>query len=86
MGILGQSEQQMLQGRIFVTAAAGFRERGMQGLFEFAGEGRQIEYSSKPAKIHGLHGFNVGLRTAGIKRTSKKAGDKAECSPASVIS
>jgi hypothetical protein len=66
-----------------MPTATGFREGGMQGLFEFAGEGRQFKYSSKPAKIHGLHGLNVGLRTAGIKRTSKKAGEKADCSPAS---
>jgi hypothetical protein len=58
----------------------------MQGLFEFAGEGRQFGYSSKPAKIHGLHGLNVGPRTPAIKRTSKKAGEKAEGSPAPVIS
>jgi hypothetical protein len=58
----------------------------MQSLFEIAGEGRQFNYSSKPAEIHGLLGLNVGRRTAGIKRTSKKAGEKAVGSPASIIS
>jgi hypothetical protein len=57
----------------------------MQGLFEFAGEGRQFSYSSKPAKIHGLHGLNVGRRGPVIK-SSKKAKEKAEGSGALVIS
>jgi hypothetical protein len=86
MGVLGEGEQEMLEGRIFVPAAAGFRQGGMQGLLEFAGEGRQFGYSSKPAKIHGLPGLNVGRLAPVIKRTSKKAGEKAEGSPRSIIS
>jgi hypothetical protein len=86
MSVFGEREKKVLESRIFVPAAAGFRQSGMQGLLEFAGEGRQVGYSSKPAKIHGLHGLNVGLRTAVIKRTFKKAGEKAECSRSLVIS
>jgi hypothetical protein len=83
VGILGEREQKMLEGRIFVPAAAGFSQGGVQRLLEFAGEGRQFDYSSKPACDHGLFTLNVGLRTAGIKRTFEKAGEKAEGSPAS---
>jgi hypothetical protein len=86
MGVLGEGEQEMLERRIFVPAAAGFRQGGVQGLLEFAGEGRQFDYSSKPACDHGLFALNVGLRTAGIKRTSEKAGEKAEGSRSFVIS
>jgi hypothetical protein len=50
MGVFGEREQKMLEGRIFVPAAAGFRQCGMQGLFEFAGEGRQFKILLKARK------------------------------------
>ena len=86
MGVLDEGEQEMLEGRIFVPAAARFREGGMQGLFEFAGEGRQFDLLLKPARFTDCLASMSGLGLPGIKRTPEKAGEKAECSPASVIS
>ena len=38
MLVVDQRDQQMLEGRIFVPAAAGFGQRVVEGLFEFASE------------------------------------------------
>lgn len=38
VGVLDKGEQKMLQGRIFVPAAARFGERRVERLFQFAGE------------------------------------------------
>jgi len=38
VGVLGEREQQMLEGGIFMTTPARFGERRMQSLFEFAGK------------------------------------------------
>jgi hypothetical protein len=45
VGVLDEGEKQMFERGIFMLAAAGLSQSGMQGLFEFAGEGRQVDYS-----------------------------------------
>ena len=42
MLVVDQRDQQMLEGRIFVAAPAGFAQRVVQGFFEFASETRHL--------------------------------------------
>jgi hypothetical protein len=78
MGVFGKRKQQMLERRIFVAASTRFAERRVKRLFKFAGKRRQFNSLLRAREDHGLLGFNVGLRTPGIKQVPKKAGEKAE--------
>jgi len=50
MFVVDQSDQQVLEGRILVPAAAGFTQRIVQGLFEFASKTRHLSLYSVPAE------------------------------------
>ena len=76
MGVVDQREQQMLERRIFVPAVAGFGQGGVQGLLEFAGERRQVFYSSKPAKFTDYMALMSGLALPSSSAPPKKLGKR----------
>jgi hypothetical protein len=48
MLVVDEGNQKMFEGRILVPAAAGFSQRIVQGLFEFASETRHLDGDSPP--------------------------------------
>jgi hypothetical protein len=55
MLVIDQRDQEVLKGRILVPAAAGFPQRIVEGLFEFASETRHLGWYSRPEEeAHGL--------------------------------
>ncbi len=49
MLVVDQRDQQMLESRIFVPAAAGLAQGIVKGLFEFASETRHLDRYSPPS-------------------------------------
>jgi hypothetical protein len=58
MGVVDQGEQEMLERRIFVTAAARFAERVVQRLFELTGKTESGSRSCLASSFKGSSGLS----------------------------
>jgi hypothetical protein len=67
MLVVDQRDEKMFEGRILVPPAAGFAQRIVEGLFEFASETRHLDKNSPPPEEPAGFAINVICSPAAIK-------------------